>query len=165
MPQPSDGSDRSRRYCLDANLSYRLAEALSLVGWPVEHVSSVPGLGTDGLAPGRCDAEDPEIGRWCRDTNTVLVTFDDDFKVRRARAWSLTDGGAEVILFEYALPGLREPHAQLTRLLPAWDRELGRFDYGPRLWSQVRNRTKPVLVQRAAGAKKRRGNRPALGNS
>lgn len=157
MPPPSDAGERSAwRYCLDASLSYRLAEALVLVSWPVTHVSLVPGLVSEGLPSGQCDATDPEIGRWCRDTGTVLVTLDDDFSAKRARAWSLTEGGAEVILFEYEMRGLREPHAHLTRALPAWDRELGRYDYGPRLWGQLRNRTKPELRQRAARARKRR---------
>ena len=156
MPQPSGGRDSTeRRYCLDANISYRVAEALSLVTWPVTHVSLVEELGSDDLLLGRSDATDADIGRWCRETRTVLITLDDDFKARRARAWTIAGEGAEVVLFEYALAGVRQPHAEFTRLLPVWERELGRYGYGPRLWRQVKNRNKPVLEQRAAGPRKR----------
>lgn len=155
MPQPSGRPDSpERRYCLDANISYRVADALSLVTWPVTHVSLVEELGSDDFLPGRSDATDADIGRWCGETRTVLITLDDDFNARRARAWTMADEGAEVVLLEYDVRGVRQPHAEITRLLPVWERELGRYEYGPRLWRQTRNR-KPVLDQRAAGPRKR----------
>ena len=155
MPHPSGRAELgTRRYCLDANISYRVSQALTRVTWPVTHVSLVAQLGSDDFLPGRCDAPDADIGRWCRDTQTVLITLDDDFKARRARAWTMAGEGAEVILFEFELAGVQQPHAEITRLLPVWERALGRYEYGPRLWRQVRNRTTPVLDQRAAGSGK-----------
>ncbi|HXH58934.1 DUF5615 family PIN-like protein [Iamia sp.] len=136
-----------RRYCLDANLSYRVARALDLVEWPMVHVADVEELTSEGLRTGQCDADDPAIASWCAANGRVLVTLDDDFKVRRARGRSLVAQGAEVILIEYDLSGRpSRQHSEITRLLPHWDRELGRTAYGPRLWLQSKARNAPVLT-------------------
>lgn len=144
---------------LDANLSYRVAEALRLVGHSVRHVSEVPSLGK-GAVKGQQPAEDEDIAKWCGQTETVLVTIDSDFQTRWVRSGALKRAGVEVIVFPHDLPGLDEQHRIVTACLPGWQRMLGRDAYGHRVWRHNPPRKDPELM---IGKKRRpRSRRPPV---
>lgn len=124
------------RFCLDANLSYRVSGALKHVHLPFLHVSEVPGFGTE--VAGRAPAEDEDIAKWCAATGYILVTVDDDFRGRTARTKLLAQVGAEVIVLQWQPAGLEEQHRVVTNLLSKWRDALPRVPEGGRVWLQPR---------------------------
>lgn len=131
----SQSTNSSRRFCLDANLSYKTAEALALVEEPVIHVvKALPQFA--GPVPGNCSAPDEKIAEWCGATSHVLVTIDTDFIGRWIHSRLLATYGVEVIVFDRDLKGLPEQHRRVTAHLPHWQYELGRQPYAFRVWEQ-----------------------------
>ncbi|MGQ0431751.1 MAG: DUF5615 family PIN-like protein [Microthrixaceae bacterium] len=132
------------RFCLDANLSVNVAEALRMVDHDVQHVSEITALGV-GRVRGQQPAEDPDIADYCARTETVLVTIDGDFRGRWAKSGALARAGAEVIVFTKDLVGLREQHQIVTQCLPGWYVDLGSQPYAHRIWDQYPGRRHPDL--------------------
>ncbi|MDE0162660.1 MAG: DUF5615 family PIN-like protein [Acidimicrobiaceae bacterium] len=130
------------RFCLDANLSFRVAEAIDPNVADVIHVSRVAALASS--ARGRSDASDEDVARWCAANERVLVTCDDDFRGRRARTSGLTELGLEVIMFVAQLRGLQYQIDTIARRVTAWQDHLGVLLYGPRTWIQY-SRGRPRL--------------------
>lgn len=124
------------KFLLDANLSYRVADALKIVRLRYEHVSKVPGMGDSKVGISR--APDETIAKWCGATGHVLITVDDDFKGRRARTRLLTTLGAEVIVLSFQPIGLEEQHRAITHFRPKWLTTLCEEDSGERVWEQKR---------------------------
>lgn len=122
------------RFCLDANLSFRVAEAIDPNVADVIHVSRVAALAS--TARGRSDASDEDVACWCAANERVLVTCDDDFRGRRARTAGLTELGLEVIVFVAQLRGLQHQIDSISCRLIAWQDQLGALPYGPRAWIQ-----------------------------
>ena len=122
------------RFCLDANLSFRVAEAIDPNVADVIHVSRVAALAA--TARGRSDASDEDVARWCAAHERVLVTCDDDFRGRSARTAGLTELGLEVIVFVAELRGLHNQIDTISRRVTAWQDQLGVSPYGPRAWIQ-----------------------------
>lgn len=125
-----------RSYCLDAPISYRVAEALRWVGWDFVHVSEVEALRVPDTMTGQCKSPDELIAPWCVDNRKVLVTVDADFKGRSARSRLLAQQGLEVIVFDKEIKGALEQHARVTYHLPFWEQALGSQPYGQRIWTQ-----------------------------
>ena len=123
-------------FCLDANLSYRVSDALKCIQLNFLHVSQIPGFGS--ATKGRSPDEDEDIAKWCAATGWILVTVDDDFKGRSARTKLLTDLGAEVIVLEWQPTGRTEQHRTITNLYPKWTEALTREPPGQRVWLQKR---------------------------
>lgn len=151
MPAP----ERQLKYCLDAQLSYRVAKALQLVGWPVVHVSEVPELQQADTVAGQCRAEDPDIAAWCARQGRTLITSDEDFRGRWVRSGELEKHGVEVIVFERELAGLQKQHERITAQMPVWGRTLGPYPPGHRVWVQGEKR-QPRLQE---GLRRRRRSR------
>lgn len=122
------------RFCLDANLSFRVAEAIDPSVADVIHVSRVAEL--TSASRGRSDAPDEDVARWCAANERVLVTCDDDFRGRRARSAGLAELGLEVIVFVAQLRGLHSQTDTISRKVSAWQDQLGALPYGPRAWIQ-----------------------------
>lgn len=129
--QPND-----LRFCLDANLSYRVSDALKTVRLPFLHVSQIPGFGSETV--GRSPAEDENIAKWCAATGYVLVTVDRDLRGRNARTELLANVGAETIVLGWQPSGLEEQHLAITNLLPKWREVLVDQAPGGRVWLQRR---------------------------
>lgn len=147
-------SSTPRQFCLDANFSWKIGEALGLVGLPITHVwQAFPTY--QGSIRGHCTAPDSEIAKWCGRTGHVLVSMDDDFTGRWMRSKVLESYGVEVIWFNKQVAGLPEQHRRVTLHLPLWQEELGRYAYGFRIWEQT-TKQRPQLRQ---GKKKRRRSR------
>jgi len=141
-PGTSGPPDRPRQpdelgFVLDAQISYRVADALALVGLPFLHVSKVPGFG-DPAVRGRAPVEDADIAKWCGVTGRILVTADGDFKGRWVRSGLLARHGAEVIVFTEELVGLREQHLRITTGYSHWPARLAAHQAGHRVWLQGR---------------------------
>ncbi len=134
------------RFCLDENLSYRVAEALSIVGAPFIHISKVPGL--EGKQQGRSGADDETVARWCEAKNRVLVTCDSDFRGRWVRSSLLAQVGVELIVFNWQVRGLQEQHRQITRRYNSWINQLSAHPQGHRVWLQRKGRTALVELPR-----------------
>lgn len=132
------------RFCLDANLSVKVAQALRTVDHDVQHVSEIAALGV-GRVRGQQPAEDPDIADYCARTETVLVTIDSDFRGRWVKSGTLSRAGVEVIVFTKDLKGLPEQHRIVTGCLPGWYQDLGRQPYAHRIWDQYPNRKHPEL--------------------
>ena len=122
------------RFCLDANLSFRVAEAIDPSIADVIHVSRIAALAS--TARGRSDASDEDVARWCAANERVLVTCDDDFRGRNARTTGLTETGLEVIVLVAQLRGLQNQIDTISRRVTAWQRHLDAMPYGPRAWVQ-----------------------------
>lgn len=122
------------RFCLDANLSFRVAEASDPNVADVIHVSRVAALAS--AARGRSDASDEDVARWCVASERVLVTCDDDFRGRSARTAELTELGLEVIVFVVQLRGLDNQVDTIFRRVTTWQHQLDALPYGPRAWGQ-----------------------------
>ena len=137
-PSTSGPPDRRRpdelRFCLDAQISYRVARALAEVELPFLHVSDIPGFGDD--RPGRAPVEDQAIARWCGATGYVLVTVDSDFRGRWVRSGLLAAHDVEVIVFLHDLVGLAEQHRRITACHPVWVANLTALPAGHRVWEQ-----------------------------
>jgi hypothetical protein len=88
--------DHPRKFCLDANLSYGVAEALAMVQFPFVHVSVAMPQGATGIK-GQSRTPDLEIAPWCALTEHVLVTCDEDFRGQWDRGGQLAQHGTEVI--------------------------------------------------------------------
>ena len=140
---PSSAPRRSEtRFCLDANLSYRVAAAVDPSTANVIHISQVAGLSVDAI--GRSDAPDESVARWCAANEVVLVTCDDDFRGRAPRASELTRCGAEVIVFSYQVTGLQNQVDTIARRIASWKQTLEALPYGERVWIQYqRGRLRP----------------------
>lgn len=144
-----------RGFCLDANLSYRIAQALQLVEQPVMHVwDALPHRQTG--TPGQSRATDEEIARWCAQTEHVLVTVDEDFRGRWVRSGVLAAEGVEVIVFNRPPIGLDEQHLEVTRHLPYWKSTLEKSPYQHRVWAQG-STLGPRLLQGRNRRKRSRG--------
>ena len=116
-----------------------MAEALAHVGYPIQHVSAIfPSLGNSWK--GQSDASDEDIARWCAQTKTVLIATDEDFRGQHVRSGVLAGLGAEVIVFEHDLKGLRVQHERITKHFSDWEVELSREVYGHKVWLQGRGR-------------------------
>lgn len=124
-------SDR-RQFCIDACLSYRVAESVD----DLSHVSLLPELQEYVIAPGQCSARDREIVEVCAEIQLVIVICDDGLR-RLTRGEALVDKGAEVILFTYELTGLKTHIRTVTRLLPRWQQRLS-HPFAGNLWLQRR---------------------------
>ncbi len=122
------------RFCLDANLSFRVAEAIDPNVADVIHVSRVAALAA--VARGQSDAPDEDVARWCAANERVLVTCDDDFRGRTARTAGLTELGLEVIVFVAQLRGLDNQVDTISHRVTTWQDQLGALPYGPRAWIQ-----------------------------
>lgn len=133
MPN-SRAEPRSVGFCLDANLSYRVADAIDLNVADIIHVSRIDELSIS--ASGSSNASDDEIAAWCATNERVLVTCDDDFRGRNARTTGLTSLGLEVIVFVAQLAGLRNQIESISRWVPAWEKQLAPMPYGARVWIQ-----------------------------
>ena len=134
-----------RAFCLDANLSYKVGDALALVELPIIHVyRALPQH--QGPVVGHCHAPDEVIAPWCAKTQHVLVTIDEDFKGRWLRSGLLAAHGVEVIVFDKDIPGLTAQHLRITTCLPWWQRTLEPHPYGHRVWLQTRKRV-PILIR------------------
>lgn len=131
------------RFLLDANLSYRVSDALQTVELPFLHVSQVPGFGSD--ITGHSPADDETIAKWCAATGRILVSVDDDFKGRSTRTSLLTTLGAEVLVLSWQPRGLQEQHHAITTFYPRWCETLAQSPSGQRVWIQNR-RGAPVLM-------------------
>lgn len=140
----SPGSPDPIRFCLDENLSYRVADALQIVGVHILHVSKVPGLA--GQITGHSGADDPTVARWCATTSHILITCDSDFRARWVRTGLLAKEGAEVIVFKWQVSGLQEQHREITTRLPSWTDSLTRVQRGHRVWIQAKRG--PLYEQR-----------------
>lgn len=127
---------RSPTFCLDANLSYKIAEAMKLIELPIIHVSRIPGF--RGAVTGQSPVEDEVIAKWCATTKTVLVTQDEDFTTRWVRSGLLAQHGAEVIVYGYELLGLEVQHRTMVTHYPLWVARLEPLDYRHRVWQQGR---------------------------
>lgn len=148
---------RSLRFCLDANISYKVAQALATVELPFTHVALEPSLGT-GRVRGQQPASDKDIAEFCAKTEHVLVTIDSDFRGSWERSGVLARAGVEVIVFTTDLVRLEEQHRVVTACLPGWRRELEAITpYGYRRWNQDPRRRSPVL---SVGKRKRRTRSP-----
>lgn len=123
-------------FLLDANLSYRVSDALKMVELPFLHVSEVPGF--EGEVAGQSPASDERIAKWCAVMKRILVTVDDDFKGRTARNALLSTLGAEVIVLDWQPTGLAERHRFVTHFYHRWIEDLSHFEAGPRVWIQKR---------------------------
>ncbi|MDE0700184.1 MAG: hypothetical protein F4Y27_02890 [Acidimicrobiaceae bacterium] len=133
MPN-SPAEPRSVGFCLDANVSYRVADAIDPSVANIIHVSRVDELSVS--ATGGSNASDEEIAAWCATKELVLVTCDDDFRGRNARTASLSSLGLEVIVFVAQLAGLRNQIETISQQVPAWEKQLAPMPYGPRVWIQ-----------------------------
>jgi hypothetical protein len=136
------GSD-DLRFCLDANLSHKVARALRLVELPFAHVADVFG----GAVTGQSPVEDEVIARWCGTGGHVLVTIDGDFRARWVRSGLLATHDVEVIVFHRDILGLAEQHRRVTLAYEGWVQALCRHDAGHRVWEQ-RARGSPTLMRR-----------------
>jgi predicted nuclease of predicted toxin-antitoxin system len=120
---------------LDANLSYKVGQALALIDLPVLHVwDAIPS--SRGSVKGQVQASDQEIANWCALAEYVLVTTDEDFRGRWVRSGLLQAQNVEVVVFTKDIKGLRNQHARVTRHLPYWEEELSRQPFGFRVWEQ-----------------------------
>ncbi len=93
-------------FCLDANISYLVADVIEPSA-DVVHVSRVGALST--TSRGRSNAPDEDVARWCTANERVLVTCDDDFRGRRTRTAGFTETGLEVIVFRCTVARASEP--------------------------------------------------------
>ncbi len=143
---------------MDAGLSYRVADALQSVGYPVTHVVNAFPKNV-GDRSGQNRTADEEIARWCAQTGTVLVSTDEDFRGKWVRLGVLSNLGVEAIVFDHDLEGLRVQHERITRHFPTWEMELGRQPYGHRVWRQgVRNR---IRLMPSTGRRRPARSRPS----
>ena len=126
-------SVRVVRFCLDANISYRVVEAFG-DNTHITHVSHRPELASG--VKGHSSAEDLEVARWCVTNEHVLVTCDPDFRGRSTRNQELVDSGVEAIVFTRELSGLNSQIDTINRRLPLWQQQLSRKPYAPRVWLQ-----------------------------
>jgi predicted nuclease of predicted toxin-antitoxin system len=134
---PSSQLERTEvRFCLDANLSYRVVEELPPGLADVIHVSRVAELAA--TVRGRSDAPDSAVAAWCARNERTLVTCDDDFRARTARTRSLASIGVEVIVFAFELSGLPAQIEVMARRVPVWQQQLAYRAYEPRVWVQYR---------------------------
>lgn len=117
-------------------LSYQVAEALAPF-WPIQHVVGHP----DNTAPvhGQCNVPDEVIAPWASEQRLVVVTIDTDFKARWVKTKLLQNHGVEVIVFTTDLKGPRVQHGRITKHLPYWITDLGRYEYGYRIWDHTEN--------------------------
>lgn len=137
MALPSSSRNPSEiRFCLDANLSYRVVESVTPDSDTLVHVSRVPELTAE--VRGRPDAPDRAIAAWCAENRVVLVTCDDDFRGRRTRTRELVASGLEVIVFAHEIRGLGNQIDVISRNLNRWQNKLARYPYGSRVWIQYR---------------------------
>lgn len=134
MSSSSPRQPKDLKFLLDANLSYRVSDALKMVELPFLHVSQVPGFEEDVV--GRSAAPDEQIAKWCEAAGRILVTVDDDFKGRTARTQLLTTLGLEVVVFDWQPVGLSEQHRVVTRYYHQWLVDLIEESAGPRVWVQ-----------------------------
>lgn len=148
----------ARTFCLDANLSFRVAKALAIIEHPVIHVASIPGLGTSTV-PGQQNAEDEDIAKWCATTETTLVTADEDFRGRWVRSGALMRHGTEVIVFKKQLVGLDVQHRIITVCLPGWHQRLDPQAYAHRVWEQDPGRKTLEQMTGRKPRKSRKGSR------
>jgi hypothetical protein len=156
----SKSTRHARRFCLDADISYKVAAALATVELPFLHVTeAIPP--PPGTPRGRQPAPDPEVAKWCGQAQYVLVTIDTDFWSRWVKTGLLANCGVEVIVFNEDLKGLEAQHSRVTRHYAFWQETLGKSPYAHRVWSQTR-KLEPGLIQ---GRKARRRSRakPATG--
>jgi hypothetical protein len=115
-----------RSFCLDANLSFRAADALKAVGLPFVHVSEhFP----HKSIPGRCGASDETLIEWAGKTETVLVTADDDFQGIWLRQGTMSQFGTEVIVFDFMPSGPIGHLQHIIRNYERWMSELERQPY------------------------------------
>jgi hypothetical protein len=136
--------DYARSFCLDANLSYKVGDALALVELPITHVyRALPAQA--GARVGQCNASDADISAWCARTEHVLVTSDREFYGRWIRSGMLAEHGVEVIVFSELIPGLAEQHRRVTKHLPAWISVLGVNPYAHRVWVQTARQNPDIL--------------------
>lgn len=141
----SPAASYPRRFCLDANLSYKVAQALTIVELPFVHVAEA--LPTPpGTPRGRQPRPDSDVAKWCGQTSHVLVTIDTDFHTRWIKTGLLAAHGVEVVVFSEDLKGLTAQHARVTRHYPYWQSVLGRGPYLHRVWMQT-TRLEPGLIQ------------------
>ena len=124
------------RFCLDANLSYRVVDAVDPGIADMIHVSRVAMLASS--VRGRSDVPDQAVARWCAEHERVLVTCDDDYRGRTARTRALANLGLEVIVFVYELSGLETQVDTIRRRIPQWQQHLAGVPYGPRVWLEYR---------------------------
>lgn len=150
----------TRTFCLDANLSYKVAKALTDVEHPFVHVTNIPALGRAHVK-GQQRAEDEEIAKWCAVTETTLVTIDTDFRGRWLRSGALERCGVEVIVFKRDLIGLDEQHRVVTASIPGWHDTLGSRPYTHRVWEQNPNRKTPDLLTGPKPRKRRKSTKAA----
>lgn len=122
------------RFCLDENLSYKVAEALRVVGVPLLHVSRVPGLG--GAKAGQSGADDATVAKWCSATGYVLITCDNDFRAKWVRSGLLASLGVETIVFGWQPRGAKEQHRLITGFYDKWTDQLKHHTAGHRVWLQ-----------------------------
>jgi hypothetical protein len=135
-----------------------VADALNSVGYPITHVVTAFPLNV-GKRSGQNRTPDEEIARWCAQTETVLVSTDEDFRGKWVRLGVLSTLGVEAIVFDHDLEGLRLQHERITKHFPVWEMELGRQPYGHRVWNQgVRNR---VRLMPSTGRRIRPKSRPS----
>ena len=139
---------------MDAGLSFRVADALNSLGYPVTCVfRSFPDY--PGPRHGQCRAPDEVIAEWCAKTEHVLVSTDEDFRGKWVRNGLLATHGVEVIAFQKDLITLRTQHERITRLFSVWEDLLRLNPYGHRVWIQG-NANRPVESrQRNRGSARR----------
>ena len=130
----SPPNPRRVRFCLDANISYLVADVIDPAVADIVHVSRVEALST--TSSGRSNAPDEAVARWCAADERVLVTCDDDFRGRTARTAGLAESGLEVIVFSAQLSGLQNQIDTISRRVTSWQDQLGGLPYGPRIWIQ-----------------------------
>lgn len=146
MSETSRWRPRPLGYCLDANLSHKVAIALRTVEWNVIHVSDVPTLNPEPPRfEGQCQASDKEIVEWCTADGRIVVTQDNDFTGRGVEAEAFRANGLEVIWYSEQIEGLAEQHRRITHDITGWERRLNEVGPGARVWIQYKKRNDPVL--------------------
>jgi predicted nuclease of predicted toxin-antitoxin system len=145
-------------FCLDAGISYRVAEALAGVGVDIVHVSQVGELLTGREhGPGQCNAEDSVIAQWTVREGRILIALDDDHNsAGDSRAQALVGSGVEVIWFSEDVKGALRQLVEISRRIDGWRSRLGQEDRQPRVWVQHLNRTMPLIL---VGKQRRRKSR------
>lgn len=144
MPGTTGGSlsANERSFCLDADLSYRVADALAPF-WSICHISAHPE--NPSTTVGQCSLGDDALAPWIAENKLVYVTIDSGFSGRWVKSGLLSDHGIEAIVFTRDIKGDREQMSRITRHLPNWQEALADYDYGFRVWEQSEHRRLPWI--------------------
>ena len=139
-----------RKFCLDANLSWRAADALKAVDLPFTHISEH----FPHKIHGRCSAHDETIIEWAAKSGTVLVTADEDFQGAWVRQGTMKKFGTEVVVFDFEPGTPVDLLVFVLKHLATWQAKLETEPYLHRVWVQPKR--KPLYLRQGRKAKKKR---------